>query len=819
MKILKFGGTSVGSPERIEQVAAIIKESQSENGQIAVVLSAFGGITDQLVETGKQAANGDDGYLLTLQEIFNKHTTFTSELLSENNEAALQAVKKNLHELKDVLQGVFLLKELTVRSLDFIMSFGERLSNFIVSERLKKDGVKAAFLDARKVVRTDENFGSARVDFDITNRNIQEYFSGNNHLHLITGFIGTTANNVTTTLGRGGSDYTASIFAAALEAAEIEIWTDVDGVMTADPRKVPRSFSVDHLSYEEAMEMSHFGAKVIHPPTMQPALCKNIPIRIRNTFNPAFPGTTIGNGKPKNENNGNGYLIKGVTSIPNVALLRVEGSGMIGVAGTARRIFDALGRNGINIILITQASSEHSICFAVAPHDAANACQSIESEFTLEIDAGHIEKPYAETDLAIVAIVGDNMHHTPGIAGRLFRALGRNGINVSAIAQGSSELNISVVIPTIDETKALNAIHESFFLSDVKTLNLFLAGPGLIGGTLMKQLESHYDFLSKERSLQINVIGMINRKKMILSDDGIGLAGWQQAIENAAEESDLTAYVDRMKVMNLPNSVFVDCTADDGIVQLYDDILAANISVVTPNKKAAAGPYSLYQRLTRTAARSGAKFLFETNVGAGLPVISTLRDLHGSGDEIVKIEAVLSGTLSYIFNTFDGRTAFSDVVSIAREKGYTEPDPRDDLNGLDVARKLLILARETGLKLEIEDITLENLVPEDCRDTASVETFFEKLKQHDDVFAKRCQDAATAGEVLRYIAVLENGKAEVALKSVGPEHPFYHLSGSDNMISFTSDRYNDRPLVIKGPGAGAEVTAAGVFADIIRIVN
>jgi aspartokinase/homoserine dehydrogenase 1 len=670
------------------------------------------------------------------------------------------------------------------------------------------------YLDSREVIITDENFGAARVNFSLTNHSLYDYFNSHTGLIIITGFLGLTENSETTTLGRGGSDYTASIIAAALNAGGVEIWTDVDGVMTADPRKVPKAFSIDHLTYEEAMEMSHFGANVIHPPTMQPALNENIPIKILNTFNKAFAGSII------SDNNAPGsYLVKSVTSIPEIALFRVQGSGMFGVTGTAMRVFGTLARDGINIILITQASSEHSICFAVAPNDSDGAKKIIEEEFSLEIETKQIDSPIVETNLSVIAVVGENMRRTPGISGRLFQALGKNGINVITIAQGSSELNISVVVPKEDEVKALNAIHDSFFLSETRSINMFMVGTGLVGSTLLKQLIDHYQYLKKEKQIELKLVALTNTRKNVFNADGIIIEDWQKLLDESEEETILDSFINNMIKQNLPNSVFIDCTSSDDIIEYYKEILDESISIVTANKKANSGSFELYGKLKTAASRSGAKFLYETNVGAGLPVISTLNDLRSSGDKILKIEAILSGTLSYIFNSFGKEKSFSEVVYMAMKTGYTEPDPRDDLNGLDVARKLLILGRETGLSLELNDIKVENLVPEDCHNIPTIEKFFEEFEKVNRDFENRRADAEKGKKVLRYIATLENGDAQVTLQAVSSNHPFYNLSGSDNIISFTTDRYHDRPLVIKGPGAGAEVTAAGMFADIIRILN
>jgi aspartokinase/homoserine dehydrogenase 1 len=583
-------------------------------------------------------------------------------------------------------------------------------------------------------------------------------------------------------------------------------------VLTTDPRQVKKAFSLEEMTYEEAMEMSHFGAKVIYPPTLQPAFKKQIPLRIRNTFNREFKGTLI-----KSVADSGNYQVKGISSIREISLVNFQGSGMIGVAGVSSRLFGILAHHDISLILITQASSEHTICFAIDPKDGALAKEVIELEFAREIEAGKIDPVTIEDEMSIVAIIGENMARTPGIAGKLFNAMGKNGINVAAIAQGSSERNLSIVIATKDISKTLNTIHEVFFLSDIKTLNLFVVGVGLIGGTLINQIAKHNDDLLKDHKLKINIVGMANSKKMIFDEEGLPLENWKKNLIENGEDGSISGFVDRMVQFNLSNSVFSDCTSSMEVVNAYEQILRQSVSIATPNKLASSGELSLFKKLKALAVKNDIKFLYETNVGAGLPVITTLNDLKNSGDKILKIEGVLSGTLSYIFNSFKEGVKFSQVVREAREKGYTEPDPRDDLNGMDVARKILILSREAGYDLNIEDVEINNLLPQSCIDAPSVEAFFEELENSDDHFNKLRKDAEEKSRVLRFLARLENGKASVGLVEVDASNPFYALDGSDNMISFTTDRYLERPLVIKGPGAGAEVTAAGVFAEIISL--
>lgn len=825
MKVLKFGGTSVGSADNIQIVADIVEDYQRQGTSCAVVVSAMGGVTDRLIALSQRAAAGDEAYTDLLKELEEHHFRAARTLIGVQTQSRVFAYLKTLfNELDDLLHGIFLLRERSARSLDLVSSFGERLSAYLISQYMTERGLSAEFLDARQIVVTDQEFNHAKVDFKATNRRIKEYFYEHTALQVITGFIGATPDEETTTLGRGGSDYTASIVGAALDAEEIEIWTDVDGVMTADPRQVPTAFSLDAISYIEAMEMSHFGAKVIYPPTMLPVLSKNIPLRIRNTFHRAFPGTMISHDPyssviSESLKSSKTPAVKGISSIKEAALLALQGSGMIGIPGISSRLFGALARQKINVIMITQASSEHTITFAVSPTDADGAQRTMQEEFSVEIDAGKIDPPGVERHLSIVAIIGENMRQTPGISGKLFSALGRNGINVRAIAQGSSEVNLSVVIGQRNLSKALNTVHEAFFLSEKKTLNVFMAGVGLIGRTLLQQINQQDAYLLENRLLRINFVGLANSKKMLLDEAGIAPGEWRQELETRGDTSNIATFVRRMEEMNLPNSVFVDCTSSEEVVKFYPEVLTSAISVVTPNKLANSRPYGEYLQLKRAAMQAGVKFLYETNVGAGLPVIRVLQDLKDSGDKVYKIEGVLSGTLSYLFNSFTAGTTFSSVVREAQEKGFTEPDPRDDLNGMDVARKILILAREIGVPLELEDVTVENILPPACQEATSVDSFFNALEKHNEVFEERRQTAEASHKRLRFIATLEDQHASVRLLAVDDTHPFYNLSGSDNVISYTTDRYRERPLVVKGPGAGAEVTAAGVFADVISISN
>jgi len=815
MKVLKFGGTSVGTVESINQVIQILQENLNEGLKIAVVYSAMGGVTNRLVEIGKLAATSDLEYLQLLKSVEDRHIAAVRGLIDVKNQSgAIAKVKGLLNELEDLLRGVFLIKELSDRTNDFIISFGERLSTTIVTEALKNRGIDAEYLDARKVIKTDDHFGYAEVITELTNELIRKHFAKTNQLQCITGFIGSTIDGVTTTLGRGGSDYTGSIFGAALNASVIEIWTDVNGMLTSDPRKVKNAFTIPTITYAEAMELSHFGAKVIYPPSLTPAFQKNIPLKILNTFNHHHEGTLVSKTANTKE-----YSITGISSIDDIALVNVQGGGMMGVAGVSAKLFSILAANKISVILISQASSEHSICFAVDPKTAYGVKEILDEGFATEISLGLVDKISIEQNLSVIAVVGEGMKSSTGISGKLFTVLGKNGINVVATAQGSSELNISVVIYKRDITKALNAIHETFFQVDGLTLNLYLVGAtGLIGSTLLKQIQEQKEYLKQRKNLNIKLVGITNTKKMLFNEGGISLENWKEELLENGEIANIGSFVSDVQDFNLPYSVFVDCTADKNIVQYYYSLLSSSVSIVTPNKVANSGRYEQYFMLQKAAQKHGVKFLYETNVGAGLPIINTLQGLITSGDKINKIEAVLSGTLAYIFNNFKVGDRFVDVVKEAKSKGYTEPDPRDDLSGQDVARKILILSREAGLKLEPEDVSIINLLNDACLNAPSVEAFFEELEKDNDRFDKLLKDAEANNEVLRFVASLDSdNKASIGLKTVGRSDPFFNLAGSENIISFTTERYKYNPLVVKGPGAGAEVTASGVFADIMSI--
>lgn len=816
MKVLKFGGSSVAKPERIRGIIDILKEYYAAGDHFTVVFSAFGGVTDGLIAMSERAAAGDDTYGAAFQEFAARHQDAINDLLPPGplRQETLQQMTRSHEVLKNLLYGVFLVREASLRTMDYVLSFGERSSSYIIAQTLRQAGVPAEFLDARRVLRTDKTFGSAKVDFDKSYELIREHYAEHTKVQVVTGFIASAKGGLTTTLGRGGSDYTASLLAAGLKADAIEIWTDVSGVLTADPRRVRKAFTIPRLTYAEAMEMSHFGAKVIYPPTLMPALHASIPLYIKNTFDPAFPGTRVS----ADNNPADGLAVKGISSINSIALITLSGSGLFGVPGISARLFGALAQKDINIILITQGSSEHSISFAIQPAAAERARKAAESAFAYELDRGVINPIKVERDLSVVAIIGENMRYQPGISGRLFQALGKNGINAVAIAQGSSELNVSVVIPREDENKALNALHESFFLSDYKTLHLFIVGVGLIGGTLLKQIREQNKYLRSRLGMELKVVGMANSRRMYFDEEGIELSDdWSDRLMKDGQDTDLAVFVGRMRDLNLSNSIFVDNTANDRIAGYYAGILDESISISTPNKVANSSSYLEYQRLKSIAARRGVQFHYETNVGAGLPIISTLRDLLDSGDRILKLEGVLSGSLSYIFNNFDGSRPFHEVVREAKEKGFTEPDPRVDLSGKDVGRKILILAREAGVGLEAEQVDLRGFLPEGTMEAESVDDFFAVLEERADHFTQLYDTAAKEGKVLRMIATLKDKSASVGVQAIGPDNPFYGLSGSDNMVVFTTDRYEERPLVVRGPGAGAEVTAAGVFAEIIKI--
>jgi aspartokinase/homoserine dehydrogenase 1 len=808
MKVLKFGGTSVGSPERIRGVKKII---ESQISPCVIVVSAFQGITDELKQVSELASKRSDEYKVLLDKIILKHTEFVRQLiLNEKQEALLKVIEKHFNDLRETLNGIYLLRELSKHALDQTLSTGEILSSLIIS-RLIDDCVH---IDSRKFIKTDSNFGFANVDFALTDSLIRKNITEIGKHILVPGFIASNHNNETTTLGRGGSDYTAAIIAAALDSELLEIWTDVDGFMTADPKKVERAYAIENLTYSEAIELSHFGAKVIYTPTLRPVYKKNIPILVLNTFNPESKGTVISHKSSDN----NKSPIKGISSIDHIDLITLQGAGMVGVTGTSMRLFGALAGQNINIVLITQASSEYSITFAVNPADSEHAAAAIHKEFKIEIELNKELKVLIEKNLSIIAIVGERMKNTPGISATLFKSLGRNGINVIATAQGSSELNISVVIRNESLKKALNAIHDGFFLSRYKEMYLFVAGTGLVGTSLLKQLQNQSSTLLSEHNLKINLMGVTNTRKMLIDKKCISLENYRDALKTSSEKGDISGFIHQMTRLNLRNSVFIDCTADENVASRYDDILSKYVSIVTANKIACSSEFEYYQKLRTIANERGVRFMYETTVGAGLPIIKTISDLVVSGDKILKIEAVLSGTMNFIFNELGPDMPLSSAIRKAREKGYSEPDPRVDLSGTDVVRKILILAREAGYPIEKEDVLVTKFLPDDCFE-GDLNDFFEKVKDHDADFEQKRMELSKQNKKWRFFATLDQGKARVELLTIGAEHPSFNLEGSNNIILLTTNRYNELPMVIKGYGAGAEVTAAGVFADLMRVVN
>lgn len=813
MRVLKFGGSSVRDAERIKNVGNILQSYSEKGHRYTVVFSAMGGITDLLISMAENASKGNEDYKLNLDQFIERHNEVIDTLFNEKYHTKVMSVIQEHHEtLKNLLYGIYLVREASPRTMDYVLSFGERYSSFIISWYMQQRGVKSEYLDAREIIKTNHNFGNAQVHLKLTYQKIADYYKDKDAVLIVTGFISSTKGGLSTTLGRGGSDYTAALLGAGLNAKIIEIWTDVNGVLTSDPRRVKQAFTIPKMSYLEAVEMSHFGAKVIYAPTMQPAMDRNIPLMIKNSMNPESEGTFISAEVTLTE-----LPVKGISAINNIALLTLQGNGMVGVPGTAARLFHCLADDGINIMLITQGSSEYSISFAILPNQIRKASKAIQNEFKKEFERNDLDHLHIEKDLSILAIIGDNMRFVPGVAAKMMRSLGNNGINIIAIAQGSSERNISVVIDREDENKALNALHEGFFLSDTKIINLFVVGTGLIGSTLIKQIHEQRESLRKDRGVEIRLIGLANSTKMIFSEQGIDLTNWKQALDESTDKMNMPVFMKKMDDINVINSVFVDNTATNEISQHYKSILEESIHIVTPNKIATSSSYEQYVNLKKIAQQNNVTFGYETNVGAGLPVISTIQNLIQSGDKIKKIEGVLSGSLSFIFNEFDGSHPFSTVVEKAKQLGFTEPDPRIDLSGTDVKRKIIILSREAGMKIEPDEVIIKSFLPEECMKAANTEAFFRCLEDNNSYFNTIRQAAEEEGKKLRIIASMENNKVNIGLQSVGKKSPFYNMEGSDNMIVITSQRYHKRSLVVQGPGAGAEVTAAGVFAEIINI--
>ena len=809
MKVMKFGGTSVGSVDSILKVKQIVEAAEEP---VIVVVSALGGITDKLINTSQMAANGDAEYEKEYREIVNRHIEMVYTVIpaGEGRTVLLDKVNELLSELKDIFQGIYLIKDLSSKTSATIVSYGERLSSIIAATLIKG----AVWYDSRNFIKTEKKHAKHILDSELTTSLVKETFDEIPQVALVPGFISTDKNSgEVTNLGRGGSDYTASIIAASLNVASLEIWTDVDGFMTADPRVISTAYTINELSYVEAMELCNFGAKVVYPPTIYPVCHKNIPILIKNTFNPEAPGTII-----KQEVDSGSKAIKGISSINDTTLITVTGLGMVGVIGVNFRIFKALAQNGISVFMVSQASSENSTSIGVRNQDAALACEVLNEEFAKEIEMGEISPVVAEMNLATIAIVGENMKHTPGIAGKLFGTLGRNGISVIACAQGASETNISFVVEAKSLRKSLNVIHDSFFLSEYQVLNLFICGTGTVGGSLIEQIRCQQQKLMQERGLKLKVVGIADGHRALFTRAGIDLASYREEMEEKGIPSSAAVLHDEIIGMNIFNSVFVDCTASAEVASLYKEFLMHNISVVAANKIAASSDYSIYSELKQIARRRGVKFLFETNVGAGLPIINTINDLINSGDKILKIEAVLSGTLNYIFNKISANVPFSQTIKMAQEERYSEPDPRIDLSGKDVIRKLVILAREAGYKLEQTDVEKHLFVPSDFFE-GPLEEFWKKVPSLDADFEARRRKLESENKRWRFVAKLENGKGSVSLQEVDSKHPFYGLEGSNNIILLTTERYKEYPMMIQGYGAGASVTAAGVFADIMSIAN
>ena len=810
MKVLKFGGTSVGSVASILSLQKIV-EKEAKHQPIIVVVSALGGITDQLIATSQLALKGDERWRSEFDSIVARHHKMIDAIITDphDRESLFNNVDSLFEQLQSIYYGVFLIHDLSHKTEDTIVSYGERLSSRIVATLIRG----AKWFDSRKFIKTEEKQGKRNLDSELTNKLVLDTFSDLPRISLVPGFIAQDRDTgEITNLGRGGSDYTASILAASLNAEVLEIWTDVDGFMTADPRVIKSAYTINELSYAEAMELCNFGAKVVYPPTIYPVCVKNIPIKVKNTFNPDGKGTII-----KSHVENNQKPIKGLSSIKGTTVITVTGLSMVGVVGVNRRIFSSLANNGISVFLVSQAASENNTSIGVKDEDADNAVRVLNDEFRLEIEDGRMFPMHAESGLATVAIVGENMRRTPGISGKLFEVLGRSGISIIAIAQGASEMNISFVVKGSDLRKALNVLHDSLFLSEYKVLNLFICGVGTVGGMLIEQIKSQYEELKQNSNLKLKVVGIASSKNAIFNRDGLNLDNYREELK-ASEPSNPEHLRDVILQMNIFNSVFVDCTASQDVAALYQSLLENNISVIAANKIAASGKYEDYYHLKQTAIQRGVKFRFETNVGAGLPIIGTINDLRNSGDKILKIEAVLSGTLNFIFNEIGAETPFSETVKRAKEQGYSEPDPRIDLSGKDVVRKLVILTREAGYKVEQEDVEKHLFVPNDYFQ-GSVEDFWKRLPELDANFEQRREKLAEEGKRWRFVATMDHGKTNVALKEVDSSHPFYNLEGSNNIVLLTTDRYKEYPMQIQGYGAGASVTAAGVFANIMSIAN
>jgi len=814
MNVLKFGGTSVGSAANITKVISVLEKYAKEDRLVCVV-SAVGGITDRLLKAGDFAQAKNENYILEFDAIKQIHSSILNELIPTQNETIQNHLEAKLQKLKSLLDGIFLINELSPKTADKLVSFGELLSSYLIAETMKSRGLDAVRKNSQDLIVTNSNFTKADVIYEQTNINIKTYFDqASQRITILPGFISKSVTGEITTLGRGGSDFTAAIVAAALKVNRLEIWTDVSGMYTTNPKLVKQAYPISNLSYQEAMELSHFGAKVLYPPTVQPVLNLNIPILIKNTQAPDAAGTKI-----SDDTSASTSPVKGISNINNIALLTLQGNGMVGIPGFSKRLFETLAQERINVIFITQASSEHSICFGIDEKDSVLAKAAIDLTFENEISLNKIDPILMESQLSIIALVGDRMKSHQGISGKMFSTLGKNNINIRAIAQGASERNISAVIAEKDVKKALNTLHERFFETETKQLNVFITGVGNVGEKLVEQIKQQKSYLKEQLKTKIKVVGLSNSRTMVFDDDGLNLKDWKTQLAQNGEKASLEGFLERAKTFNLRNSIFVDVTANEAISKLYPDYLKQNIAVVACNKIACSSDFENYKELKELSRKYNAAYLFETNVGAGLPVIDTLNNLIASGDKITSIQAVLSGSLNFVFNNFDGTSKFHDVVKQAQKEGYTEPDPRIDLSGVDVARKILILARESGTTMNLSDIENDSFLTEQNLKSDSVDDFYNTLINDEAHFQGLYASAKANHSQLKYVAEFNDGKAKVGLKEIPQGHPFYNLEGKDNIVMFYTQRYPEQPMIIKGAGAGADVTASGLFADIIRAGN